>query len=194
MGIKVKLEKDICEPCQFGKAYRKRFGTRVSKPLPGYLLSVDVFGPFDTSFCGSKYLIVIKDHYTHFWYGYIEKEKSVPVLSHCISDALAKTHSLGHKVVEFLSDNGGEFDNEQVRSVLSEFGFTQRLSAPYTPQQNGKVQRENRSIVEMTRTLKYSNPDLEFPAQIWAELVTTAIYLLNRLGNSSVERVTPFEL
>lgn len=139
-------------------------------------------------------MVVVKDHYTHFRYGFIEKEKSAPVLSRCIRDVLAKTRSLSHKVVEFLSDNSGEFDNEKVCAVLLEFGVTQRLTAPYTFQQNGKVERENRSIFEMARTLKYSNPDLEFPPQIWTELVTTAVYLLNRLGNSSVKGVTPFEL
>lgn len=42
----------------------------------------------------------------------------------------------------------------------------------------------NRWIVKMARTLKYWNPDLEFPPHIWAELVTTAVYLFTRFDTS----------
>ncbi|GBL94862.1 hypothetical protein AVEN_197540-1 [Araneus ventricosus] len=46
----------------------------------------------------------------------------------------------------------------------------------------------------MARTFKYSNPDLNNPAAMWAELVTTDVYLLNRTGKSSVEGTSPYEL
>lgn len=131
-GINMKFKKDLCEPRQFGKAHRKQFGTRASKSLPGYLLFADVCGPFDTSFHGWKYLILLKDHYIHFLYGFIEKKKSALVLSRCIHDALAKTSSLSHKVFRILIDNGDKFD-EQVHVVLSEFGVTQWLTTLYTP-------------------------------------------------------------
>lgn len=106
----------------------------------------------------------------------------------------SKACTLGHRVKEFLCDNGGEFDNAEVRAVLDEFGVAQRLTAPYTPEQTEVVERENRSIVEMARTLKYANFEVKYPATIWAELVMTAGYLLNRLGKLSVERKTPYEI
>lgn len=68
------------------------------------------------------------------------------------------------------------------------------MTAPYTPQQNGAYERENRTIVEMARTLKFSNPEIEFPAFLWAELVNTATYILNRTGISSVEDTSQHEL
>ena len=54
--------------------------------------------------------------------------------------------------------------------------------------------RENRTVVEMARTLKYSNPDLEFPPALQAELINTSAYILNRTGKSSVKNVCPYEL
>ena len=84
-----------------------------------------------------------------------------------------------------MSDNGGEFDNEEVRDILHSHGITQRLTAPYTPQQNGGSEREIRTIIEMARTLKYSNLEAEFPIAMWAELCSTAVYILNRTGKSS---------
>jgi transposase InsO family protein len=107
---------------------------------------------------------------------------------------LAHAKTLGHNIQELLSDNGGEFDCEEVKRILSENGISQRLTAPYTPEQSGGNERENRTIVEMARTFKYSNSEVEFPDAIWAELVTSAIYILNRTGKSSKDGVSPYEL
>lgn len=46
----------------------------------------------------------------------------------------------------------------------------------------------------MARTFKYSNPEVEFPAAIWAEFVTTVGYILNRLGKSSIDGKSPHEV
>ncbi|KMQ81501.1 retrovirus-related pol polyprotein from transposon tnt 1-94 [Lasius niger] len=100
----------------------------------------------------------------------------------------------GHSIKELLSDNGGEFDNEEVKKILHENGITQRLTAPFTPERNGGSERENRTIIEMARTFKYSNPHIKFPEAIWAELVNSAVYILNRTGKSSEEGVSPYEL
>lgn len=62
----------------------------------------------------------------------------------------------------------------------------------HTPEQNGESERENRIIVEMTRTLKNSNHDLKFLQ--WAELVNTSAYILNRTEKSSIKNVSPYEL
>ncbi|GFU02586.1 retrovirus-related Pol polyprotein from transposon TNT 1-94 [Trichonephila clavipes] len=51
-----------------------------------------------------------------------------------------------------------------------------------------------RTTIEMARTLKYSNPEVSFPAAIWAELVNSAIHILNRTGKSSIENTSPYEL
>jgi len=50
---------------------------------------------------------------------------------------LVHAEKQGHNIKEFLSDNGGEFDNEAVREILQRRGIAQRLTAPYTPEQNG---------------------------------------------------------
>jgi transposase InsO family protein len=192
LGIDVKLVRDICEPCVFGKAHRLPFGTRVKTTKPGELFSTDVVGPFCESFSKKRFLVVFKDSYTKFRYGFVMKQKSdVKVV---LKQFLAHAKTLGHNIQELLSDNGGEFDCEEVKRILSENGILQRLTAPYTPEQNGGSERENRTIVEMARTFKYSNSEVEFPDAIWAELVTSAIYILNRTGKSSKDGVSPYEL
>ncbi|GFV84632.1 retrovirus-related Pol polyprotein from transposon TNT 1-94 [Trichonephila clavipes] len=159
LGIHIKLDKELCEPCIYGKAHRLSFGTREKASEPGELISAD-------------------------------RSEVKKVLEHM----LAHTRTLGYSVKEFLCDNGGEFDNKDVHEILHSNGITQRLTAPYTPEQNKASEREMRTIIEMARTLKYSNPEVSFPAAIWAELVNSAIYILNRTGKLSIENTSPYEL
>lgn len=107
---------------------------------------------------------------------------------------LAHAKVQGHRMKEILSDNGREFDSEEVRRILHTEGIIQRLIAPYTPQQNGGSKRENCPIIEMARTFKYTNPEASYPPAIWVELIKIAIYVLNRTGKSSVVNVSPYEL
>lgn len=57
-------------------------------------------------------------------------------------------------VVRF--DNGTEFINLDVKKLLEQQGARHQRSIPYTPQQNGRAEREMRTIVEAARTLIYS--------------------------------------
>lgn len=192
LGIKVKLDKNICEPCIYGKAHRLPFGTRRKATAPGELMSTDVCGPFNNSFKKKKYLVVFKDSFTKFRYGFaIEHKSDVKIV---LKEVIAHAKSLGHSIKELLSDNGGEFDNAEVKQILRSNGITQRLTAPYTPEQNGGSERENRTLVEMARTFKYSSTEVNYPEEIWAELTNSAVYILNRTGKSSVDGVSPYEL
>ena len=192
MDIDVKLDRELCEPCVFGKAHHLPFGTRQKATRAGELISTDVCGPFEESFQKKRYFVVFKDSFTKYRYCSIIKNKSE--VKDALEAMLSNAKVQGHSVKEMISDNGGEFDNLEVKKILQKFGVTQRLTAPYTPQQNGLSERDNRTLVEMARTFKYSNPDAQFPEAIWAELVSTAVYIVNRTGKSSVEGVTPYEL
>jgi hypothetical protein len=66
------------------------------------------------------------------------------------------------------------------------------LVAPYTPQQNGSAERDNRTIVEAARSLLHAH--VEFPKMLWAEMVNTATYVLNRTGRSTVDQKSPHEI
>ena len=151
LNIDSKLDKgQFCEDCIYGKAHRLKFGTREKTTKVGELMSADVCGPFDESFKKFRYYVVFKDHYSKLRFICFLRKKSEVV--DALRDLLVKVKNDGHVIKELLSDNGGEFDNEQIRSVLRANGITQRLTAPFTPQQNGSSERDNRTIVEMART------------------------------------------
>ena len=57
------------------------------------------------------------------------------------------------KIKKVRSDNGTEFKNANMDTFPDEEGISHELSATYTPQQNGVVERKNRTLIEMARTM-----------------------------------------
>ncbi|CAB0017411.1 unnamed protein product, partial [Nesidiocoris tenuis] len=63
---------------------------------------------------------------------------------------------------------------------------------PYTPEQNGCCERDHRTVVEAARSLMHAQGDI--PQGLWAEMINTAAYILNRTGPSGIVDKSPFEL
>lgn len=60
-----------------------------------------------------------------------------------------------HKIKVLRSDNGGEDISKAFDVFLHKHGIARQISAPYTPQQNGVVERANRTIVEKGRSMMH---------------------------------------
>ena len=136
------MNKELCESCIYLKLYRRSFGTRQKTSSPSVLMTADLVGPFKESFYKNRFLVLFKDNYTKYCFGFLIKYKSE--VKDKLREVLQLAKTQAHSIQEFLSDNGGEFDNVEVRNVLKMYCVTQRLTAPYTPQQNGSSERENR--------------------------------------------------
>nr|GEZ33242.1 hypothetical protein [Tanacetum cinerariifolium] len=79
--------------------------------------------------------------------------------------------------VRIRTDNGMEFKNKTLAKFFDEVGITQQFSAARTPQQNGVVERRNRTLVEAARTmLTFAN----LPSFLWAEAIATTCFTQNR--------------
>ncbi|KAK1695385.1 hypothetical protein QYE76_012082 [Lolium multiflorum] len=89
------------------------------------------------------------------------------------------------------TDNGTEFKNYTMQEFADDEGIKHEFSAPYTPQQNGVVQRKNRIIIEMARTML---SEFNSPHNFWGEAISTAV--LTPTGSSSAPSTTktPYEL
>jgi transposase InsO family protein len=79
-----------------------------------------------------------------------------------------------------------------VSKILQEYDVRPRLVMPYTPQQNGCSERENRTLVEAARATRLAHGEL--PQALWAELINAAAYILNRTGPSTVNGQTLYEV
>ena len=69
-------------------------------------------------------------------------------------------------------------------------GIKKQLTAPYTPQQNGVVERKNKTIMGLVRSML---KDKELPLELWGEAVSTFVYVLKRSSTKGVKGKTPYE-
>jgi transposase InsO family protein len=101
-------------------------------------------------------------------------------------------NEFGLRIKKIRSDNGTEFKNSQIEGFLEEEeGIKHEFSSPYTPQQNGVVERKNRTILDMARTML---DEYKIPDQFWAEVINTACYSSNRLYLHRILKKTSYEL
>ncbi|XP_075092259.1 uncharacterized protein LOC142172522 [Nicotiana tabacum] len=80
------------------------------------------------------------------------------------------------------SDNGTQFFNSQCTELFTKLGIIHQSSCPYTPQQNGVVERKHRHILDTARALKFQ---ASIPLRYWGMCVKAAVYLINRTQVSS---------
>jgi transposase InsO family protein len=99
-------------------------------------------------------------------------------------------NSVGYKIKMVRSDRGCEFLAATFKDVCEQAGIKRQFTAPYSPQQNGVVERRNRTIMEMARSLLKS---MSVPRRFWGEAVKHLVYLLNRLPTKAMRSRTPFE-
>jgi hypothetical protein len=97
----------------------------------------------------------------------------------------------GRKFRGLKTDRGGEFNLENFSEFYLEQGVRRQLMVPYSPQQNGVVERHNATVVGAARSMLKAKG---LPNQFWGEAVLTAVYILNRTPTRSVKGVTPFEV
>ncbi|GJV86391.1 retrovirus-related pol polyprotein from transposon TNT 1-94 [Tanacetum coccineum] len=97
-----------------------------------------------------------------------------------------------NKTVRFVrTDNGTEFVNKDLTDFYESVGITHEKTVPRTPQQNGVVERRNRTLVEAARTMLIFS---KAPLFLWAEAVATACYTQNRSLIHTLHNKTPYEL
>ncbi|GJR38735.1 ribonuclease H-like domain, reverse transcriptase, RNA-dependent DNA polymerase [Tanacetum coccineum] len=88
-------------------------------------------------------------------------------------------------------NRGGEFTFKGITQYCKENGIARQLTAPYSPQQNGVVERRNRTFMSTTRCMMKAT---NMPQNFWAEAVRHAIYILNSVPTKSLEDITPYEV
>lgn len=182
----------VCEACQYGKQARNPFKESMrGTTLPGEIVYSDVCGPIaESSLSGKRYFVLFKDGATSYRHIYFLKHKD-EVLECFIKYNAIINNQFHHNVRILHTDNGREFVNEEFKNFLDEKGIVHECTAPYTPQQNGRSERELRTIMESARSMLYAK---DISKNLWAEAVSCAVYLLNRSSSSQTINVTPYEL
>nr|GEV33009.1 hypothetical protein [Tanacetum cinerariifolium] len=148
---KLKFIKDhLCSSCELGKAKRKSFHTKItpSSKRRLQLLHMDLCGPMRVaSINGKRYVLVI---------------------------ACPKRTLSSSKIVQ--TNKGTKFLNQTLHVYFAAEGILHQTSVARTPEQNGVVERQNRTLVEATRTMLSA---AKVPLFFWAEAIATTCFTQN---------------
>ncbi|GJR20973.1 retrovirus-related pol polyprotein from transposon TNT 1-94 [Tanacetum coccineum] len=153
---KLKFVKDhLCSSCELGKAKRKSFHTKTtpSSKRRLQLLHMDLCGPMRVeSINGKKYVLVIVDDYSrNTWTHFLRSKDETPEV---LIDFLRLVQRGLHAQVRTVrTDRGTEFLNKTLHAYFSQEDIEHQTSVARTPEQNGVVERRNRTLVEAARTM-----------------------------------------
>ncbi|WVZ70280.1 hypothetical protein U9M48_018957 [Paspalum notatum var. saurae] len=191
---KFRAEKDlVCHPGHHGKMVAASY-IPVSQVMTFYLgepLYMDTAGPARVASVNGKwYVLVVVDDFSRFsWVFFMEfKDEAFGF----VRDLVLRLRNESHKAMRAIrSDNGGEFRNSNFENFCVDLGLEHQFSSPYTPPQNGVVERKNRTLVEMARMMLNEH---RTPRRFWAEAVNTACYIANRIFLRAFLGKTSYEL
>ncbi|KAJ9538853.1 LOW QUALITY PROTEIN: hypothetical protein OSB04_031586 [Centaurea solstitialis] len=184
-------KEQLCSACEMGKIKKSSHKLKVehSTTKPLQLLHMDLCGPIRVqSIKGRKYVLVIVDSFSRYtWVNFLRRKDGAPD----IIISFIRNVRLQLPIQVIRTDNGTEFKNRTLDSFLDSLIITHTFSATRTPQQNGVVERKNRTLVEAARTMLASS---KLPLHFWAEAVASACFTQNRSLIHKRFMKTPYEL
>ncbi|KAG7582944.1 Zinc finger CCHC-type superfamily [Arabidopsis suecica] len=154
------------------------------------LIHGDLCGPITPSTsAGNMYIFVLIDDFSRYMWTILLKDKSDAFCKFKIFKTMVEKET-EEKIQTLRTDRGGEFVSLEFNSFCEEFGIKRHLTAPYSPQQNGVVERRNRTMMEMTRSMM---KHMHLPNYLWGETIRHTTYLLNRVVTRALKDMTPYE-
>ncbi|GKC50216.1 retrovirus-related pol polyprotein from transposon TNT 1-94 [Tanacetum coccineum] len=176
---RLKFEKDhLCSACQLGKSRKATHKPKTINTIMEVLhtLHMDLCGPLRVqSINGKKYILVIVDDYSRFtWVKFLRSKDETPAF---VINLLKQLQVGLNKTIRFVwTNNGTEFVNKDLTDYYESIGITHQKTVLRTPQQNGVVERWNRTLVEAARTMLIFS---KAPLFLWAKVVATTCYTQN---------------
>nr|GEX04613.1 retrovirus-related Pol polyprotein from transposon TNT 1-94 [Tanacetum cinerariifolium] len=127
------------------------------------------------SFNGKKYVLVIVDGYSRYTWTHFLRSKD-------------ETHEV---LIDFLKLVQRGLYAQTLHAYFATEGIQHQTSVARTPEQNGVVERRNRTLVEAPRTMLSS---AKVPLFFWAEAIATACFTQNRSLVIPRHEKTPYHI
>lgn len=84
-----------------------------------------------------------------------------------------------------------KFTPSKLEDLLKENGIIHHYYCPYSPQQNSKVERKHRDLLNIARAIKLQ---AALPIRYWGFCILAATHILNRTYSKSLENKIPYEV
>ena len=152
---------------------------------------MDLFGPTRSmSLSGKKYGYVLVDDFSRYtWVFFLTHKYETFSEFQVFYKKIEQDEKF--KISNIQSDHGGEFQNNEFDQFCRTQGINQKFSSPRTLEQNGVVERRNRTLVEMARTMLIES---NLPRKFWAEAINTSCYIINKAMVRNSSKKTSYEM
>ncbi|XP_074318743.1 uncharacterized protein LOC141655567 [Silene latifolia] len=186
------VNKMDCETCVLAKHHSLPFYRSLSHAKQCFdLIHMDLWEPYRTpDRTGAQSFLTILDDYTRStWTFLLQHKTQVPELIQNFINLIENQFSTRVKVIR--SDNGTEFFQTKCNDYFASKGIIHQRSIVGRPQQNGRVERKHRHLLETARALRFH---AQLPIRFWGDCLLTASYLINKMPSSVLNWQTPHEL
>jgi hypothetical protein len=140
---------------------------------------------------GKWYVLVTVDDFSRYaWVYYLKTKDEVFGLVRNLILRL-KNERPYDPIRAIRSDNGTKIKNAHFAVFYHDHGLEHHFSSPHVPPQNGFVERKNRTLVEMARTVLDEH---RTPRKYWAKAINTACYISNRIFLRALLKKSSYEL
>jgi hypothetical protein len=182
----------VSEDCVLAKMKRTPFPRaakfRAQEELE--LVHGDLCGPIaPPTPAGNVYFLLLVDDMSRFmWLTLLRSKADAPAAIMTFQARVER--ETGKQLKVLRTDNGGEFTSVEFGEYCAGKCVQRHHSAPYSPQQNGVVERRNQTVVATARSILRAR---SMPGHFWGEAVHTAVYLLNRAPTAALDGMTPYQ-
>ncbi|MBW0536681.1 hypothetical protein O181_076396 [Austropuccinia psidii MF-1] len=167
----------VCHPCSIAKSKHTpiKNPSRQMIKKAGDVIVADLMGPLPLSMNNMKYILMIQDAFSRVVVAIplMDKSEAKTKLQHWI---LQFTNVTDNQIKVVRTDNGSKFKNNILDEFLKNKGIIHEFAMPYEHHQNGKIERTNRTISEIARTMLISS---NLPAMLWPWAFRHAAWIFN---------------
>jgi transposase InsO family protein len=168
--------------------FKSKSFNSIEKPLQ--LVHMDLCGPSRQEGTGKEnyFMLIIDDYSRLTWVAFL-KEKAEEFEKFKIFKALTENQT-GKRLKAVRSERGGDFMSRDFKEFCDEYGIKREYTIPRTPQQNGVVERQNRTVQEMAKSMMNEK---NIGQTYWVEEIHTIVHVLNKAHLRPQSDKTPYE-
>ena len=183
---------EVCEECMVSKQHRNQFpqgkSWRARKAME--FVHSDICGPINPySNSGKRYLITFIDDFSRKTRVYFSHEKFEAFTAFKNFKVLVEKEA-NSPIKVLHKDRGGEYNSHEFVNFCEAHGIKRKLTAAYTPQQNGVCERKSCTIMNMVCCLLTRS---SVSKTFWPEAVNWSVHILNKRLTLAVQNMTPEE-
>ena len=144
-----------CEECM--ECARAKSGPRHKNPMQQYptgapldRIAIDICGEFPETIRGNKYILVLCDYFTKWTQAWAIPNQTAQT---CADVIVTEFVSIFGAPKQLHSDQGRNFESELFQEMCRLLGVEKTRTVSYYPQSDGMVERFNRTMQQMLKTL-----------------------------------------